>query len=77
MEPRIEGGMDLAAETPSCDEREDRYRYNAGTHQSESFHVVETNQNLEVTLFLRTLVIPNPGPPFPPEAYCDMGTWAY
>ena len=76
MEPWIEGGKDLAATTQSCEEGfEDveRYRYRAGTLQSESFHVVETGKEIQVTLFLKTLVIPD----FPDDddSYCDTGTW--
>ncbi|EJK76379.1 hypothetical protein THAOC_01861, partial [Thalassiosira oceanica] len=74
VRPEIEGGNDLAATTPSCEEGEERYRYRAGTLQSESFHVVQTNQDLEVTLYLRALVIPNH--PRDDDSYCDTGTWA-
>ena len=58
MKPRIESGNDLAAVTPSCG-GEERYQYRAGTLQSESFHVVQTKQELQLTLFLRALLIPN------------------
>ena len=76
MRPEIEGGKDLAATTQSCEEGfEDveRYRYRAGTLQSESFHVVETKQEIQVKLFLRTLVIPDQ--PDNDDSYCDTGTW--